>query len=173
MKVKLNPFFFIMTVGVPIAVGFIVLPYALFIASTPYYFSFPFGNFWQEYLAVLIIFDIPLIGVMSYMAVPYLVIIKNNKIIICRLRKRLTIDIHKIERMEFLWGTSPPPEHAIGLGARAYIKGGDVAIIVGISPAIAKEIKLLLDKHNIEWVDTKDRLFSSPEQEKRFKKRGY
>ena len=144
MKIKLNPLFFAIIAGVPIIVGVVELPYALFMSSTPYYFSFPFGSFWQEYALLLLFLDILLIAGTSYVAVPYLVIIKEPKVILYRLRrKKVTINLKNLERVEFLYGKLPPSRYTLALNGRAYIRdGNDVIIIAGIGQKIATEMNL-------------------------------
>jgi len=173
MKIKFNYFFFIFLFLCPLIGALIALPYGLFIASTPYYFSWPFESFWQEFfvLVTIIIFLYSLL--VAYMALPWLAVIREDRITFHRLfRRRLVIPLDKVKNTEVVSKNLPVKEYLWGIGSVSFkMRDGDEWLVSGISHSIILKIYEILEKKGIKWVELNRKL--TEKEKESLQKRGY
>ena len=143
MKIKFNYFFFVALFVAPLIGALIALPYGLFMASTPYYFSWPFRSFWQEFftLVVIIIFLYSLL--FGYIALPWLAVIRDDKIVFHRLfRKKLVIMYKDVKRLEILSKKLPIETNKNGLGNLVFtMKDENKHVVVAVPHYVSIELK--------------------------------
>ena len=160
MKVKLNYFFFLFVFVAPLIGALVALPYGLFIASTPYYFSWPFGSFWQEFfiLTIIIIF---LVSVFAfYIALPWLAVIKEDRVVFHRLfRKKLEINLAYVKEIEMISKKLPVRENPWGVGSIIFRKDErNYILVAGVSNSTLHLIGEMAKKKGIYVYETNRQL---------------
>ncbi len=167
MKVKVNYFFFILTIVAPLTGALLALPYGLFIASTPYYFSWPFGGFWQEFFVITIVMMLLFTLLIAYMAMPWLVVIKGDRFIFHRLfRRKLVVEIDKIRRIEFMTKRLPVEEHRWYIGNIMFYEKDGGRIFVGDVPHSAYMVmREILNNKGVEVIESQRKITKEENEE--------
>ncbi len=127
------------------------LPYGLFIASTPYYFSWPFGSFWQEFFAITIVMIFLFSLLIAYMAIPWLAVISKDRLTFHRLfRRKLEVNLKEVKEVEIISKKLPVESNPWGVGNVIFRKAnGDYILVAGISNSSLKLIKDLAENNGI------------------------
>ena len=157
VKIKFSYFFFIITVVLPIGITTISIPIFWWWIDNPY------GNiilspFWTIVGMYIWAFAFCW-GIVAYMALPWLAVIREDRITFHRLfRRRLVIAYKDVGRVEFLCNHMPIENYRYGLGHLLFYKKNQERIFVGGVPhSVVIEMRKEMGKYRIEmYISTRN-----------------
>jgi|GEM_PF-4031492 len=137
MKLRFNWPFFVLTLFVPLAGALLAIVLLYPLVDNPYTNQIASPSV-TTIGAFALAFSM-MLGIMAYVSMPYLVIVKNNTITFHRLRRRLRIDLKNIKKVEVQGRLQG---HGTGHNISFITYDDDRIIIFGLSHGITL---LLLD----------------------------
>ena len=154
IKIKFNHFFFIFAILLPLAMGTL---------GTIIYWPAIHSHYWEVLMSptmniiggyiVVFVFDWIIV---AYMALPWLVVIKNDRIVFHRLfRRKLVIEYSSIKELEVMGNALSIEDNRWALGNLLfYMKNGTRIFVVAVPYYALIELKRMLKRYGVEPVVT-------------------
>ena len=165
VKIKFNYFFFLFAIIIPLIVGTIGMLIYWPAIHSHYWtvFMTPTENIMIGYVIVFAFVWF----IVSYMAMPWLVVIKKDKIVFHRLfRRKLVVEIDKIRRIEFMTKRLPVEEHRWYIGNIMFYEKDGGRIFVGDVPHSAYMVmREILNSKGVEVIETQRKITKEENEE--------
>ncbi len=153
-KIKLNYFFFIFAILLPLVIAPLGILIFWPLVFNPYQLLGVFGSIVFAYVWSFAFMWF----IVSYMAMPWLVVIKGDRIVFHRLfRRKLVVDLREVKDVEALTNKVPVKENPWSAANIIFRKkdGGKV-YVVGVAHYIVVEMYKVMEKVGIDkWESTR------------------
>ena len=170
-KSLFNYFFFVWVLVLPITIATISIPLFWPLIDNPYgnIILSPLWTMVGMYIFGFLFFG----GIAAYMALPWLVVIKNDRVVFHRLfRRKLGINLSEVKKVEVISKKLPVKDYRWGIGSVSFkMKDGDEWLVSGIGHSIIIAIYEELKQREIDWYELNRKL--TDKEKINLQKRGY
>ena len=149
VRIKLNYFFFIWTILIPLAVGTL---------GMIIYWPAIHSHYWEVIMTptmniiggYIVVFAFAW-GIAAYIAIPWLAVIRGDRIVFHRLfRRKLMIGLNNIKSLEILSKKLPVERYKWSIGNLVFtMKNKNKHVVVGVPNYISIEIKSVLKSQEV------------------------